>query len=96
MRSLQPHETELRGTWIARDSIVEADEVCRRIKWLVGNNLREVAVDVSGWDVLYLDRADGRYWELTYPQSEMHGGGPPQLKVISKSDAILKYSLPDM
>jgi len=34
------------------------------------------ATDYNGWDVLYLDPADGRYWERILPSSEMHGGGP--------------------
>jgi immunity protein 27 of polymorphic toxin system len=37
------------------------------------------------------DRRDGRLWECTYPQGEMHGAGPPQLSVISPEMAAAKY-----
>jgi immunity protein 27 of polymorphic toxin system len=45
------------------------------------------------WSKLYLDPVDGGYWELTYPQSEMHGGGPPQLVHISADAAKIKYGV---
>jgi hypothetical protein len=32
--------------------------------------------DQSGWDALYVDPATGKFWELTYPQGHLHGGGP--------------------
>ncbi|MCP5251672.1 MAG: hypothetical protein H6939_08145 [Burkholderiales bacterium] len=33
------------------------------------------------------------YWELTYPKSHMHGGGPPTLQRISKDEVYYRYSL---
>ena len=83
--------TSLLGDWIVRGTQVEGDEICNRIKWLVTEKLQEVTTDVSGWDVLYRDPADGRYWELTYPQSLMHGGGPPRLTHLSVEQAKNKY-----
>jgi hypothetical protein len=47
--------------------------------------------DSTGWDVLYRDPNDGRLWELIYPQSEIHGGGPPQLISLTAEDAAQKY-----
>jgi len=91
MKTLQPHETDLRGDWIVRGAEVEGDETCQRIKWLVAENLQKVTTDASGWDVLYRDPADDRYWELTYPQSEMHGGGPPRLTNLSPEQVQAKY-----
>ena len=35
--------------------------------------------DVSGWITDYRDPRSGATWQLTYPQGEMHGGGPPLL-----------------
>ena len=32
---------------------------------------------------IYRDPKDARLWELSYPQSEMHGGGPAKLTCIS-------------
>jgi hypothetical protein len=40
-----------------------------------------------------MDPDDGRYWERTYPQSEKHGGGPPQLKCLTFQEASKKYGV---
>ena len=93
MKTLQPHETNLLGNWIVRGKQVEGDETCKRIKWLVAEKLQEVTTDASGWDVLYQNLADGKYWELKYPQSHMHGGGPPALKNISIEEARKRYKI---
>jgi len=86
-------ETEVRGNWILEGGAVVADEMCRRIEWLRSNWLQRVSTDSSGWEVLYKDPHDGRYWELTYPQSELHGGGPPNLRYISDESAKSKYGI---
>jgi hypothetical protein len=88
---LKPEEDGLHGKWIEIDGAVSADETCHRIEWLTTNWLEKQAVDDSGWNVLYRDPSDGRYWELTYPQSDMHGGGPPALLHVSKEAAESKY-----
>ncbi len=66
-----------------------ADQVCERIDKLTSTYLELIASE--NWRVLYLDPADGRYWELSWPQGEMHGGGSPRLSVISSADAIAGY-----
>lgn len=93
MIKLKPHETELRGDWQLADSSVGLDNVSKRIEDLVANYLIEVAVDESGWNKLFQDPEDKRYWELIYPESEMHGGGPPLLKKISLLEAKRKYEI---
>ena len=90
MREITAEEIEVCGNWILEDGVV-ADEKCHRIEWLISNWLQRVGTDCSGWEVLYKDPHDGRYWELTYPQSELHGGGPPTLRYISDKSAKLKY-----
>lgn len=87
--------TEMRiiGKSMLVDGRMSSDEAERRIDELVSTCLRYVAVDWSGWDKLYQDPTDGRYWELTYPQSHLHGGGSKELRCIDKSDASLKYAL---
>jgi len=62
------------------------DPVCQRIRALVGGYLCFVATSPDGWRKLYRDSADQRYWELFYPQGEMHGGGPPRLRVVPNPD----------
>ena len=53
--------------------------------------LQKVGHDSSGWETLYRDPATGDLWEVTYPYSEMHGGGPRRLQAISLADARAKY-----
>lgn len=91
---LRPSETTLVGNWIERAGKVVGDEACNRVNWLVERVLEEVAVSSQsgGWDTLYRDPADGRYWERTYPHSEWHGGGPPTLACISEEAAKKKYA----
>lgn len=93
MLELQPNESTLTGNWIEHEGRVTGDDVCLRIKWLVKSRLEFIARDRSGWDTLYRDPNDGRLWENIYPHSNWHGGGPPQLKVITKEEAIHKYQL---
>jgi hypothetical protein len=90
-KKLEPEEDELRGNWIVEDGVVTADVACRRIEWLTANWLEKQAVDDTEWNVLYRDPNDGRYWELTYPQSELHGGGPPALFHVSEETVESKY-----
>jgi hypothetical protein len=91
MRALLPTESGLLGQWRVVNGRVDGDEVCDRINWLVSVSLKEVAHDSSGWDRLFIDPADSRLWEMTYPNSELHGGGPPQLRVLSRIEAERKY-----
>ena len=93
---LQPHETALTGHWVVVDRNVQADATCERINWLVTTHLNRLAIgpQSGGWEVLFRDPNDGRYWEQTYPQSELHGGGPPQLLCLSEEVATAKYQLP--
>jgi hypothetical protein len=44
----------------------------------------------NGWNALYRDPNDCRYWELTYPEGELHGGGPPQLRCLTADEARQK------
>lgn len=91
---IAPEENEIRGSWRVVGGKVEADANCSRIEQLIESDLREVACDGSGWDILYMDPSDGRYWELTYPESQLHGGGPPTLKQLTKEEARNKYGTP--
>lgn len=85
------NETRLTGKWITSGGRVVEDETCKRIADLVNRYLVKLGDDPSGWETLYRDPADGRLWELTYPQSEMHGGGPPELRCLSVEEATQKY-----
>ena len=84
-------ETDLLGSWIMRDGRAVGDPIEQRIHWLIKNYLREVSTSPDGWNILYRDPNDGRYWELTRPRSEMPGGGPMQLTTISAESARERF-----
>lgn len=88
---LLPTEICLTGRWLLKDGCVVADDICDRIEELVRLHLREVGRDASGWDALFVDPDDGRFWELIYPDSSLQGGGPPELRHLSVAQAKEKY-----
>jgi len=92
-KDLRPQETDLTGAWVVQDGRVTADTTGQRIEWLIEHYLSKVADNPStgGWATAYQDPNDGRYWERTYPQSEMHGGGPPRLHVLTNDEFRRKY-----
>ena len=90
-KDLAPDEDRLVGTWLNLGGRVQGDFSCDRINWLIGERLQKLSADTTGWGTLWLDSRDGRLWELTYPQSGLHGGGPPKLELIGREAARLKY-----
>ncbi len=88
---IKADETSIIGNWIFDGPERFADENCKRIEWLINNSLKKVAKDYSGWETLYMDPNDERYWESIFLQGEMHGGGPKSLILISKEAALKKY-----
>ena len=88
---IDSRETALIGKWLADGPRVTPDATCRRIESLVAAHLDEVARSADGWSTLFRDPADGRLWERTYPQGELHGGGPPSLHCVSLSQARAAY-----
>jgi hypothetical protein len=93
MIRLQPNEQILTGAWLVEDGHARGDAACERIEWLITHHLEKIAnsPQSGAWETLYRDPDDGRYWERTYLQSEMHGGGPPQLKCVTTQQASKKY-----
>lgn len=81
------------GGWKLGEKVLEEDFASQRIKWLITNHLLKVGTDSSGWVTLYRDPADGRFWELTYPESDSHGGGSPCLTHLPDEEIRLKYNL---
>ena len=81
-------ETKIIGAWIEHGSKVISDKATNRIHWLIENSFDEIAK--LNWEIIYKDNTDGRYWLLSYPQSEMHGGGPPSIECISKEQVVKK------
>ncbi len=88
---LKSNETILKGGWLYDGSSIKSDNITKRIEWLISGELKEIATDETGWNKLYQDLKDNRYWELTYTESEQHGGGAPNLKYLSNHEAKSKY-----
>jgi hypothetical protein len=44
---------------------------------LTRTSLVQVVVDDVDWKVLHRNPTTGEYWKEFFPQSKMHGGGPP-------------------
>lgn len=94
MQKLEPWETQLVGEWTFQGSHVTGNAAADRINALVAGWLRKEGSTDGGWTVLYQDPNDGRFWELTYPHGDWHGGGPPTLTHISDATARERYHLP--
>ncbi len=93
MKPLEAHEVQLDGQWLKVGTKVVADDIARRIDELVAFELTRLTASKDGWDVLYVDKRDGRMWELTYPHKDWHGGGPPSLTCVTKDYVQTKYGL---
>ena len=85
-----PNEFEITGSWVLSNGRITEDECCKRIEYLVASQLERVAVSHSGWETLYRDPNDGRYWEHYFPQGSMQGGGPPALRVVDPKTESIK------
>ena len=90
---LAPDEHLLAGAWGEERNRATHDDVDRRILWLVTRRLVAVGHAAGGWDQLYRDPRDGRYWELTFPQGSLHGGGPRRLESVDARVAREKYGV---
>ncbi len=86
-------ESELLGKWVVLNGKTQADSTCERIEWLTKTYLIKVATSkkYGDWEILFQDPNDGRYWERTFPQGEMQGGGPPRLSLLGPDEARAKY-----
>ena len=42
-------------------------------------HLRKIRVDAETWEVFYDCPITGAMWVKSYPESSLHGGGPPRL-----------------
>jgi hypothetical protein len=56
-------------------------------------NLVQVVVDDRNWKVLHRNPDTGEYWRESFPQSGMHGGGPPVFEKISEETAKKEFDV---
>ena len=54
-------------------------------------HLVQIKVDSVHWKVLWRNPQTGEFWKEYFPQSEMHGGGPPELVKITKEEAESEF-----
>ncbi len=93
LRSTSPTETKIEGNWILENGKLIADVSTKRIDYLIKNELIELGRSTDGWSVLYRSKEDKRYWELSYADSSLHGGGAPVLTVLSDAAALARYNI---
>jgi hypothetical protein len=86
-------KTVIEGHWLFDGKRVTGDEACEQIDSLIPT-LTFLASREGGWTRLFRDPDRTVFWELTYPQSEMHGGGPPRLESYSIEEVRAHY--PDL
>lgn len=76
---------------LANNKIIVDRDVCDRINWLTSRVLILVGIEkIGGWEKLYRDPEDSRYWLLTYPFGELQGGGPTSLICRQLSEPEIK------
>lgn len=88
---IKSQENEIVGNWKFEQGVMFADESATRIDTLIRDFLLKIAESNDGWTVLYIDPADNRYWELSYPNSGSHGGGAPFLRCVLLSQVMKNY-----
>lgn len=72
---------EIIGHWKFENGNVIADSNCKIIESMIKQELTKIGTSDDGWTIIYKAN-DGTIWELSYPQSHYHGGGPPKLVQI--------------
>jgi hypothetical protein len=85
------HDAQASGEMVQAQRDIGRRQMCREIDRLIAHHLDEVCHDETGWFILFRDRRDGRLWELSFPQSHMHGGGPPQLTTVDVAEARSRF-----
>ena len=79
----------LEGKWVVEGTKVVADAKCKEIEGVLKASFKVAARD-AGWTTLHRT-SDGTLWELSFPQGELQGGGPPRLESLSPSEAETRY-----
>ena len=80
-------EAELTGKWLFENGKVVGDEIEERICELVEDRFTRLADREGGWVILHRDPVDRSLWELSFPQSGLHGGGPHRLTRLTEDQA---------
>lgn len=76
--------------FLLKGSTVVAAGDAVRIDAMLRDELVKVRDEEDGWTTLHRHKTTGAFWELTYLNSEMHGGGPRMLVELSAAKRVLK------
>ncbi len=76
-------ELTIKGKWILSNDKIIKDSNCLLIEEMIINQLEVAGTSLDGWTITYRDEATGEIWELTYPKSYLHGGGPLTLTKLN-------------
>jgi hypothetical protein len=72
----------LRETWLGDGAQVRAAGDHAEIERLLSTELKKIGEADDGWRLLFQRASDETFWELSYPQSGLQGGGPRLLKQL--------------
>lgn len=76
---------DLRDIWHLEDGKVAARGDAAAIDEMLATKLEKLRTEEGGWIVIFRHRDTNQLWELSYPQSELHGGGPRRLRMIGEA-----------
>lgn len=62
---------------MSNNFILEGEDLYKKIE-----ALKQIRVDSDNWLIYYIDDANNEKWVKEYPESEYHGGGRPQLRLL--------------
>lgn len=91
--SISPDESLIVGSWVKINGRMAADSELQRIRSLIANDLEFIGTSPDGWEKLYRDPHDGRFWEKFLPHGAMQGGGPESLRVLDSETVQKKYGV---
>ncbi len=69
---------EIIGKWKFENGKVISDSNCKIIENMIEHDLTKIGTSEDGWTVKYKAK-DETIWELSHPESNLGGGGPPKL-----------------
>ncbi|MDZ7679051.1 MAG: Imm27 family immunity protein [Acidimicrobiales bacterium] len=61
----------------------DAQEMAKHLRELVNDDLR--------WITVFIDDKTGQLWRMSFPHSEMHGGGPPLLEPVTREEVLQEF-----
>lgn len=88
---IESDRTEYIGGRYFKDGVMYADEITEFIHRETACHLDQLGADETGWNLLYRDRRDSRYWEMTYPKSYLQGAGPPALRLLTLEEVKARF-----